>query len=703
MATVYVEPTNAQKGTAATALLQAAIDAMAAGDHVVACPHPSFAGLNSPLDATYVGSVSMASIIADFTLEFADGAAITGATQVSGVADEGGGVFSMVLAAEPKRLAYDYKQDDAAGTVTGANIATGRPKYAIDLSRQLGIWAGDDDDLRVWYGFLAKAGAATTTPVEGEWSYTGGTLYWHPAGAPSLAEVEALTVYQAATGADNGISLQGHGAQVLNPTTIFYAAYSGNVGYGVNFSAGSNSRIKGHRGLGAHGWHTAGFNNLATTGNCLEDCLSTGQHATPNTITNAQAYPFVVYTPVATDDFARSYNRNNLAIGCTHLRQDGSPLDPTDDYTFFAGFSHGGFRGGVVWDGIAAIDLTHLIDAEHGTSTADADGSPVGRGDTGDGYLPTEAGDPHEFPVRVKRMVHYGYQRPFDEGIAYEDVYTLRSGLGSTNASSSNGATVNITTAPLLIDRAYVEAGKHFQPGIFQPKTDGSNNGQLKLDDVLLLATDDQSQSNVGLIGFPAAADDGQPALIVTGRSIFDAIQAQIGTDTVGILRDSNLWATPPTNTYYVDVSGEEWLIGPGIAVDDGIVKHGNFGVAPSGHGESWWAANWNAATEFPAVELAQIEDLLVDGDDVAWTSPDVAGISLEFRRGNSRPAASAAGTVIASTALGGTIAAGAGQNVYWRVSYDSEGVKGAWMVLRYRAQPARSRSLIPAGGLIPA
>jgi hypothetical protein len=135
----------------------------------------------------------------------------------SDITDEGGGVFSIALAAAPPTVTWDYQADNTDGSVTG--VTTNRDDIAIlyqGVSTQRPV-------VNAWYGHLPRnATFATTTPAEGFWGFSGGRVYVNPPGSPTIAQV--------ASSLGVGVSSRGIYLQACDNATVrnFHAVGFGN-------------------------------------------------------------------------------------------------------------------------------------------------------------------------------------------------------------------------------------------------------------------------------------------------------------------------------------------------------------------------------------------------------------------------------------------------------------------------------------------
>ena len=368
--------------------LQTALTAMGTGDTLYT---------DAPEAVPFVGGFSRSGIN-DFTV--VTDAGPNGETWITNKrtatwTDAGGGVFSLVLAAEPAGVVYDFKRDDLVGTVTGVDLTLPGVTRAIakyKSRRPLNI-----NDLRAWYGFL-RDGGATTTPSEGEWGYTGGVLYINPPGSPDLATVNSLAAY-CPNGVD-GISYGScsnytHRGRLIG---LCYPGISGNAGYIVEGLSSTGGTIEGVIGI-ASGYHTAGFNSFSGSNNTLKDCLSVGM-ADANG--NGLQQPWVFFS----DSTSSGHVGTGLAMVVTGLLDtSGSPLftdfSPSPLYSHTSGSPE---TISVDWFDILSLDFHEQLEAKHAITLG-------GSGNLGGaGNVPTISDrlDPDTYTCSINRAITWG-------------------------------------------------------------------------------------------------------------------------------------------------------------------------------------------------------------------------------------------------------------------------------------------------------
>lgn len=347
--------------------------------------------------------------------------------------DEGGGVFSYTTD-EPIYVVYDFKQDDAIGTVTGCDYT--RYQVASRVAR----WGLDVENLIPYYGFLEDAGA-TSTPSDGEWGYTGGTLYVNPPGSPDNATVNSLA--EIIDESRDALELNACTDFTLHPglRTILTPGESGdNDGYSVRGNGCTRGTLKGVISYcsGQHGPSFAGAAPDSSSGhsNRLIDIISVGCHGDVGTVGN----PYVFYTSSGGDtDTANYLGYNLVAINIPMFKTDGAPLnDVATNGVMFQSHSDGGVDdlGPVTWRRCLGIDFLEQIDAKHSSSLSSY-------GDAMQGKQidpPSDPNDESEYLVRMYDSTFVGHLVPTDTGSHYYERVTWdNSGTGSTGLAPWNG------------------------------------------------------------------------------------------------------------------------------------------------------------------------------------------------------------------------------------------------------------------------
>lgn len=292
-------------------------------------------------------------------------------------ANEGGGVWSIPLSAEPSGVTYDFRPDDERGTVSGVDL------HDPDMLAAIAAYAKRRplrlSDCRAWYGFLRKAASPTTTPSPGEWSHTGGNLYARPIDAITQSEANTLLCYQ--PGTPHGIEISQSSDSVLEGE-VWATCYPGNGdngGYGLVGRSCERTIIRDVRAV-ACGHHSVGFNAAGGDANTLMDCLAVGQRPTG---TSQLANPFVHYT----DGTSTGHRGVGIAaVFSWQLDQGGRPIHVEALNQTLLSHSSGANTIDVTWSGVGHFDFTDLIEAKHGISLAGA--GQVGS--AGDAIEPTD-------------------------------------------------------------------------------------------------------------------------------------------------------------------------------------------------------------------------------------------------------------------------------------------------------------------------
>jgi hypothetical protein len=384
----YVDPaaTGAANGTSWTdayTTLAAAVSAASAGDTIYT-------------NATFAAPLRKEAIATNMTrIEIVTDQGAAGHTWVDGrntgtFTDAGGGVFSRAVATEPEFVSYDLKQDDAAGTVTGINIAdtTAGEHTGKSIADYVAQNAVSTSLAAAWYGFLPKAAVATTTPADGEWSWVSGTLYVNPPGSPVLATVNSLTAWSTTASAwvfsGTQVDCYIHG----DLRTFFCPATDGPDGYGIRMTGALRCTIADHKAIIA-GYHAAGMVSSSQGGNTLINCHCYGHTATASG--TGVANPWVFFCQTGDHDNFNAHGCFFLAYPL--LRTTGAPLSTS--FTPALGYSHsgGGVMDRILWNYPVQIDFVGQIEAKHsitmtyggntGRSVTEANIPPVSIDDAG--------------------------------------------------------------------------------------------------------------------------------------------------------------------------------------------------------------------------------------------------------------------------------------------------------------------------------
>ncbi len=351
-----------------------------------------------------------------------------GETWISGAqkgtwTDAGGGIFSIALAAEPRYVAYDFKRDDQAGTVTGIDLNQARIARAI---REGGLKPAD---VVAWYGCLRRNSPfATTTPAEGCWGYTGGMLYINPPGTPVLADVHSRAQWSdgraglAVTAAVTGWTIRG------KMTVIFTPSDSSGEGYSLRFTAASRCSVEGVRSI-LSGYHSVGFAGTSGGRNVIRDCVTVGY--CPGGI------PYVFYTsgPALPRSGCRVADSAVFAFG--PLDTLGVPISLTHGAR--TSYSHAGTSlSGVDYSRLLQIDFTGQQEVKHSVAFSLSPGfvSAEQTGDVLDQAIEESWG------IKARGCTVLGKNAYPETGVSHIDCEFDRLGYGSNAVDMFSMATV---------------------------------------------------------------------------------------------------------------------------------------------------------------------------------------------------------------------------------------------------------------------
>lgn len=299
--------------------------------------------------------------------------------------DEGGGIYSLEASYEG-HAAFDFKQDDEAGTVTGCDWT--RPSYKTHRL----AFRRTVEQVAAWYGLLDEESSATTTPGEGKYSHTGGRYYINPPGSPDLATVNSLACVPGNIHA-LGIPHLSNCYWSGRSKVIFAPNPTGGEGYGASLN-GNNTTFADMETI-CTGYHAVGFAGSSTTGNRMVNLTANGTVANKVAGT-ANAYVFY-------SGNVSTQQADCKAVGCysVHypgLTGDGTPIYETDAYAPNHGLSHGsggvdGLFAGVRWSNCGQVDFVNQISRASGVGRH-AEGSFVNGNDVGETH---DVDDPNEW------------------------------------------------------------------------------------------------------------------------------------------------------------------------------------------------------------------------------------------------------------------------------------------------------------------
>lgn len=308
----------------------------------------------------------------------------------------------------PGGAVYDYKRDDAAGSVTGIPV------------------------IQPWYGHLiAASDLDDCVNTDGSWWYDAGSgaTYINPPGLLDDADLSliGLCVYDR-----NAVTMPGnHRVRISGVNTMLTPARVDNNGYG--FKGNGQNNIIEHATIVDSGWHAAGFAINDSYRNTLSHLTAFGGSVPMSVNTNN---PFVFYSSVNRAD------SQNVGIDLAFhaypiLRFDGRPL--FDNFNPRLGLSHGAgsnFFGGIEWRRCLQVDYVNELRVKHDMtiswsgSFVSGSGFPSG---TNEGY------DPDLAPVRVYDSVVIGPSAKPHYGIAYFNTVFDRRGHAQEATGSVRG------------------------------------------------------------------------------------------------------------------------------------------------------------------------------------------------------------------------------------------------------------------------
>ena len=468
--------------------------------------------------------------------------------------DAGGGVFSLTLATEPSHVVYDFKRDDLAGTVTGVNLSDTGNQRKLNAIKHTGF---DPEDCRTWYGFL-RDGGATSTPAEGQWGYTDGTLYVHPKGSPTLANINALCGYiSAATGDFNALRVTSDDVSITgNMWTKLYLNPSSNGGYSVKGDGAERLSVQGVRAIGS-GWHTVGSAGAVTAGGGrITDCLSL--------LWSSSSVPWVFYTPNNIADYD-GIGERLLHVDTGLLDQDGVPLGNTPSGNAHLSHSTGmNTIGNITWRRCSVVCYQQEINTKHSTSYQSQvrfvamDSSPS--------YTWT---DFSTITNRIEDSIIIGSPTPLTDAVG--GLYSNCQILSDSSEGDIDADIIDGPTTEVLLDRCVVERGdcRRFI-GSMNVSTE-----RIRAVNTTFIATDSTYGSQRAWFG-PSGSISG---IIRLESCIFD----KLGSGELAIATaDATQW-----NANFPSIVSD----GSNI-IDSGYLPldHGNPGVGS--RDSAWWIAN---------------------------------------------------------------------------------------------------------------
>lgn len=393
---------------------------------------------NAPWHTPFKGSFNI-NAVNNFQIRLNEGpdkeTVVFGGLTNAGWTDQTGGVFRVALGAEPQFCGYYQGQDDYLGTLSGCVITAEVAAYCAYVG-----W--HPSKARAWPIFLAKAGSPTTTPTEGQYSYTGGFLYVNPPGAPTLAQVIVNTYYSnsAQVHGLNVISCQNW--DVIGLTSFFYPVVAGNFGYGYrgdNCVRGRFIRCDAH----VSGWHGGGFAGASGgyTGdydvqlvNCLSNGVTCDEAGASFSINN-----FVFYQHSNPARWGNNYGTGLLAIPNPRLLTTGRPVITNWVANAFLAHSNvGSDLKDIIWRRSVSLDFTDPICAKH-TITNPNIGVLC---EHSNGPAPTDVNDVKTYAAQLRQVVSYGRSGLSKSNqVSYDRVLVDRIGHGLRSIGPLHGFT----------------------------------------------------------------------------------------------------------------------------------------------------------------------------------------------------------------------------------------------------------------------
>jgi hypothetical protein len=551
MAIIYASSTaagsnNGTSWTNAYTNLQTAITAMAAGDVLY-----TNAPFSSPFRTTTTFSVTGKDgcrIIGD---KGPNGATyVTSAAVSASWVDAGGGIFSLSgFAGEPPHVAYDFKQDDYLGTVTGVVIDQKVAAYAARLGWHPSV-------LRAWYGFMPKTSGTQTAPGEGEYGYSAGVLYVNPPGAPNLATMQPLTWYAPSTAGQVFDVADCDHFRIEGMTPFWSPQTTGNNGYGISCGNCTDAEIARCLFI-ANGWHSAGFQggyggNVGNYDCRISDCLANG--CTGDESGSSGQNPFVFYQHSAPTRWGNNTGARLVAICNPRLRTTGRPTYNGFRANPFLSHSVSGTSyENINWIDCVGYDFADPLITKH-TITNTNVGSFILHSQ---GPEPSNALDGTTYPVKCKRCVCYGRMLLTSSRVACWDLLVDRSGHGT---SSINGITFNTTSVKMWFSNLHLLTGNMADSYFTQVGSDDSivftgdrnrvlDEGTVNRKAFLLQASDTGTTDNVYMtnMDIDAAGGTNRSVLLAGGtiytnnfRDVFSGGGNRFGSSLEGTLQHTN-------------------------------------------------------------------------------------------------------------------------------------------------------------------
>ncbi len=438
--------------------------------------------------------------------------------------NEGGGIYA-ISAADPAAVAYDLRQDDINGTVTG--VAFDSRKLALFNLHGCPVEYGF-----AWYGWLVEE-AETTDPAEGKWSYSDGGIYVNPPGTPDEATFESLCKYM--PDGVNGMhfdscvdcEVRGHAKFSFYPG-IGGGAFDVNTGYFAKGITCENVDITGVYGW-CGGYHGVGHGASSLgSDNSISRCGVFGVSGDSSHIQNA----FVL----AHDD-AGPYGLTGSELICTLPPMFGYPAAGVAAPMYWNWYplpciSHAGVTTDsedLVWDQVLAMDFTTMLETFHGGTNTAQPPLCVAHSDglTDDGF------DYDTYPCHCTNSAFVGiFTAAFDQ-VAYDNVIWDRHESGRINKSfcflGLNGVP---TVGRVFIKNSFINTGEVGGPGSSQQSLFASigTDDEIVIEDTWILTQ--FLRDNISIFSLESAGTSPAP-LRVLGCT-FDSD----GTQGHGVLKE---------------------------------------------------------------------------------------------------------------------------------------------------------------------